>query len=175
LEHPQDYIGGRFEHFCAVEDKPARPCRHTPEWIRSLAGRFNSSFCLINPAEDPPVLHIDAKGLSYSQVLNLIIWQNTISNYFLTSAGIVTYITMTRMEHEIKISRSVTIFLLTKAGDLTAIWVMLLVSTVFLWSRLGVLQALAVILILAIGLAVLAFFLTILLRRRFVVFLGTFF
>jgi hypothetical protein len=113
------------------------------------------------------------RDLSYSQVLNLIIWQNTISNYFLTSAGIVTYITMTRLEHEIKVSRSVTIFLLTKAGDLTAIWVMLLVSTGLLWSRLGVLQALAVFLILAIGLAVLAFFLTILLRRRFVVFLGT--
>ena len=116
--------------------------------------------------------YILLKGeLSYSQVLNLIIWQNTISNYFLTSAGIVTYITMTRLEHEIKVSRSVTIFLLTKAGDLTAIWIMLLVSTGLLWSRLGVLQALAVFLILAIGLAVLAFSLTILLRRRFVVFL----
>lgn len=115
------------------------------------------------------------RELSYSQVLNLIIWQNTISNYFLTSAGIVTYITMTRMEHEIKVSRSVTTFLLTKAGDLTAIWVMLLVSTGLLWSQLGVLQTPALILILVIGMVVSAFFLTILLRQRFVALLRVFF
>lgn len=109
--------------------------------------------------------------LSYAQVLNLIIWQNVISNFFLTGAGVAAYVTMTRVEHEIKISRSVTVFLLTKAGDLTAIWSVLLVSAVFLWPQLGILQTLVLFLILAIGIAVLAFFLTILLRQRFVSFL----
>lgn len=109
--------------------------------------------------------------LSYAQVLNLIIWQNVISNFFLTGAGVAAYVTMTRVEHEIKISRSVTVFLLTKAGDLTAIWSVLLVSAVFLWQQLGILQTPVLFLILAIGIAVLAFFLTILLRQRFVSFL----
>lgn len=108
------------------------------------------------------------RELSYSQVLNLIIWQNTVSNYFLTSAGIVTYITMTRLEHEIRISRSVTTFLLTKAGDLTAIWLILLVSTGLLWSQLGVLQTPALLLSLVIGIGVSTFYLTIFLRQRFI-------
>lgn len=106
--------------------------------------------------------------LSFSQVLNLIIWQNTISNYFLTSAGIVAYITMTRMDHEIKVSRSVTTFLLTKAGDLTAVWFVLLVSTGLLWHRMGVLQMPALFLILVIGIVVLTFFLAVFLRQSFV-------
>lgn len=113
--------------------------------------------------------------LSFAQVLNLIIWQNVISNFFLTGAGVAAYITMTRVEHEIRISRSVTVFLLTKAGDLTAIWSVLLVSAVFLWPQLGILQTPVLFLILVIGIAVLAFFLTILLRQRFVSFLRVFF
>jgi hypothetical protein len=113
--------------------------------------------------------------LSYLQVLNLIIWQNVIANFFLTGAGVATYITMTRVEHEIKISRSVTVFLLTKAGDLTAIWSVLLVAAGFLWPQLGALQTPVLLLILVIGIAVLAFFLTILLRQRFVSFLKVFF
>jgi len=52
--------------------------------------------------------------LSYSQVLNLIVWQNAVSNFFLAGAGILTYITTTRLEHEMKLSRSVTIFFFIK-------------------------------------------------------------
>lgn len=111
--------------------------------------------------------------LSYSQVLNLIIWQNAISNYLLTGAGVATYITMTRMEHEIKVSRSVTTFLLTKAGDLTAIWSALLVSTILLWSQMNTLQLPVLALLLVIGMVVVAFFLTVFLRQGFVSFLTT--
>ena len=110
--------------------------------------------------------------LSYSQVLNLIIWQNAISNYLLTGAGVAAYITMTRMEHEIKVSRSVTTFLLTKAGDLTAIWAALLVSTILLWSQMNTLQIPILVLLLVISLVVFAFFLTVCLRQGFVSFLS---
>lgn len=106
--------------------------------------------------------------LTYPQVLNVVIWQNAISNFFLAGAGIAAYITMTRLEHEVKVSRSVTIFLLTKVGDLIAIWVALLIASRLVWSEIGLLQAPVILLILGIGGVILLFFLTILLRQRFV-------
>ena len=106
--------------------------------------------------------------LTYPQVLNVVIWQNAISNFFLAGAGIAAYITMTRLEHEVKVSRSVTIFLLTKVGDLIAIWIGLLVASKFVWSEIGLLQAPVILLILGIGSVIILFFLTILLRQRFV-------
>jgi len=106
--------------------------------------------------------------LTYLQVLNVIIWQNAISNFFLAGAGIITYITMARMEHEMKISRSVMIFLLTKVGDLTAIWLALVISSNLVWSQIGVLQIPILILLAAIGVVILLFFFTVLFRQRFV-------
>ena len=106
--------------------------------------------------------------LTYPQVLNVTIWQNAVSNFFLAGAGIAAYITMTRLEHEVKISRSVTIFILTKVGDLIALWVTLLVASTLVWSDIGLLQTPVLLLILGIGSVILLFFLTILFRQRFV-------
>ena len=106
--------------------------------------------------------------LTYPQVLNVIIWQNAVSNFFLAGAGIAAYITMARLEHEVKVSRSVTIFLLTKVGDLIAIWVVLLVASQLVWSDIGLLQTPVLLLIAGIGSVILVFFLTILFRQRFV-------
>ena len=105
--------------------------------------------------------------LTYPQVLNVIIWQNAVSNFFLAGAGVAAYITLTRREHEVKISRSVTTFLLTKIGDLIAIWLVLMISSKLVWSEIGALQTPVVILIIGIGFIILFFFLTILFRQRF--------
>src|SRR6188474_3448485 len=106
--------------------------------------------------------------LTYPQVLNVIIWQNAVSNFFLAGAGIAAYITMSRLEHEVKVSRSVTILLLTKVGDLIALWVALLLASIFVWSDIGLLQTPALLLLAGIGCVILLFFLTILFRQRFV-------
>lgn len=106
--------------------------------------------------------------LTYPQVLNITIWQNAISNFFLSGAGIAAYITMTRLEHEVKVSRSVTIFLLTKVGDLIALWGALLVASALVWSEIGLLQTPTILLLAGIGSVILVFFLTILFRQRFV-------
>jgi lysylphosphatidylglycerol synthase-like protein len=106
--------------------------------------------------------------LTYAQVLNVIIWQNAVSNFFLAGAGILTYITTTRMEHEVKVSRSITIFLLTKAGDLTAIWVALLISSSLVWSQIGALHVPLLVLLVSIGIGIACFFFTVLLRQKFV-------
>src|SRR5687768_1689286 len=106
--------------------------------------------------------------LTYPQVLNVTIWQNAVSNFFLAGAGIAAYITMTRLEHEVKISRSVTIFILTKVGDLIAIWVALVVASNLVWSDIDILQTPVIILLTGMGSVILLFFLTILFRQRFV-------
>jgi uncharacterized protein (TIRG00374 family) len=110
--------------------------------------------------------------LTYPQVLNVIIWQNAVSNFFLAGAGVAAYITLTRLEHEVKISRSVTTFLLTKIGDLIAIWLVLILSGRLVWSEIGVLQAPVILLVAGIGFVILVFFLTILFRQRFVSLVG---
>src|SRR5690349_16996749 len=110
--------------------------------------------------------------LTYPQVLNVIVWQNAVSNFFLAGAGVAAYITLTRLEHEVKISRSVTTFLLTKVGDLIAIWLVLMISSKLVWSEIGALQTPVVILIVGIGFVILFFFLTILFRQRFLSLLG---
>ncbi|MGZ9234121.1 MAG: lysylphosphatidylglycerol synthase domain-containing protein [Anaerolineales bacterium] len=106
-------------------------------------------------------------SLTYPQVLNVTIWQNAVSNFFLSGAGIAAYVTMTRLEHEVKISRSVTIFLMTKLGDLFAIWVMLLISSNLVWADIGSLHVPVILLITGIGSVILLFLLTILFRQRF--------
>jgi uncharacterized membrane protein YbhN (UPF0104 family) len=106
--------------------------------------------------------------LTYSQVLNVTIWQNAVSNFFLAGAGIAAYITVTRLEHEVKVSRSVTIFILTKAGDLIALWVALLIASNLVWPEIGLLHTPVIILFLGIGSIILLFLLTILFRQSFV-------
>ena len=110
--------------------------------------------------------------LTYPQVLNVIVWQNAVSNFFLVGAGIAAYITLARLEHDVKVSRSVTTFILTKVGDLIAIWLVLIFSSTLVWSQIGALQTPVVILTAGIGCAILFFFLTILFRQRFVSFVS---
>lgn len=106
------------------------------------------------------------KQLSYFQVLNLIIWQNIVSNYLMTGTGVMTYITMTRIEHEVKVSRSLVTFSLTKLGDLTAIWLTLLVSAILLARQIAHLGKTVALLLFIIGLLILAFLLAVFFRQR---------
>jgi uncharacterized membrane protein YbhN (UPF0104 family) len=107
-------------------------------------------------------------SLTYSQVLNITVWQNAVSNFFLTGAGIAAYVTMTRLEHEVKVSRSMTVFLVTKVGDLIAIWVMLVVASNLVWTEINRLRVPVVLLITGIGSVILLFFLTLVFRQGFV-------
>ncbi len=106
--------------------------------------------------------------LTYWQVLNVIIWQNAVTNFFLAGAGIATYITLSRVEHKIRVGQSLVIFLLIKVGDLTAIWLALLISSSLVWTQIRVIQTPMVFLLLGIGLILLIFVFTVVFRQRFV-------
>lgn len=106
--------------------------------------------------------------MTYSQVLNVIILQNAVSNFLASGAGIASYLTSLHIEHDIKVSRSFTMFLLTKIGDLIALWLALLVSSLLIWTRIGGLHSLVIVLLAIIAFVILMFLLTVVFRQRFV-------
>lgn len=107
------------------------------------------------------------QDIRYSQMLNIVIIQNVVSNFVATGAGIASYFALSRLEQGVKLSRSGVAFLLTKVGDVVAIWVFLLVSGILVWEQIVPLQGFVVGLLLAMGLAILVVILSILYRQTF--------
>jgi len=106
--------------------------------------------------------------ITYPKVLNIIIIQNAVSNFLATGAGIASYMTLLRVEHDVKLSRSMIVFVMTKVGDLIAIWLLFLLSAWMLWKDIAAMQSLMLSLIISIGILIALFFLTVLSRQRFV-------
>jgi hypothetical protein len=106
--------------------------------------------------------------IPYPRVVSVVVLQNGLSNIVANSAGIVSYLVMLRGEQGVKVSRAALVFVITKIGDLFAVWLALLLSSVFIWNQIESLQTLAIVLILLMGLALFIFFLAIALRGRFV-------
>jgi uncharacterized membrane protein YbhN (UPF0104 family) len=100
-------------------------------------------------------------------MLNIVVIQNVISNFVATGVGIASFFAMSRIEQGVKITRSGTAFLLTKIGDMVAIWIFLLVSSIFVWKQITPLQGLVIGLLVAIGIVLLLVFFSILLRQKF--------
>ena len=106
--------------------------------------------------------------LSFWNVLNITIMQNAISNFISNAAGVATYASMFRVEHDVKLTRSAIAFILVKVGDLVSILLLLLASLFFVWSQVDVLHEILVILITMILLGLIVVFSTIIFRQWFV-------
>jgi len=109
-----------------------------------------------------------SKAVTYPQVLNVVILQNMVSNFLASGAGVVSYITLLRVEHDVKVSRSMAIFLITKIGDLTMLWLALLATAPMVWSRVGAIRNVVFGLLVGIGIVLALFLITLLFRRKFV-------
>ncbi len=132
-------------------------------WIIVGAGLF-----FIKTALKALQYHLFLKSnIHYPQMLNIVIIQNVVSNFVATGAGIASFFALSRVEQGVKMSRSGTAFLLTKIGDIIAIWIFLLVSSIFVWRQIIPLQGFVIGLLLTIGIALLMVFLSILLRQKF--------
>lgn len=114
------------------------------------------------------------RNISYFQSLNVVVLQNAISNYFASSAGIVSYLAVLRGEHGVKLSRSAGMFVLIKFGDLVAIWLALIFSSALVWEEIGIFRSVMVWLQAGIGCCVIIILLVILLRQKFISFLERF-
>lgn len=106
--------------------------------------------------------------VAYPQVLNIIVLQNAVSNYLASSAGVISYLTLLRVEHDVKVSRSALVFLLTKIGDLIVIWAGLLFSSFLVWNQIGGFHEVVIFLLAGIGGTLLVFLFTVLFREKFV-------
>jgi uncharacterized membrane protein YbhN (UPF0104 family) len=108
--------------------------------------------------------------VTYPQVLNLVVLQNAVSNFLATSAGIASYLTLFHVEYGVKVSRAAIVFLLTKIGDLIAIWILLLVSSWLVWPQVEALHAPVILLLAGMGVVVFTLIIATNLRQRFVEF-----
>jgi len=109
--------------------------------------------------------------LSLWNVLNIIVMQNAISNFISNTAGVVSYFSMFREEHGVKISRSAEAFIIVKVGDLAAILVLLVTSLLFVWDRVIPLHALLLVVSIGIFLGLGIFLGVVIFRQWFVAFL----
>lgn len=107
-------------------------------------------------------------NLSFWNVLNITVMQNAISNFVSNAAGVATYASMFRLEHDVKLTRSSIAFILVKVGDLVSILLLLIASLFFVWPQVEVLHEVLLLLIAATLLGLIVVFSTILLRQWFV-------
>jgi uncharacterized membrane protein YbhN (UPF0104 family) len=108
------------------------------------------------------------RRVGFFQVLNIVVVQNAISNFIATSAGIASYFALFRIEQGVKLSRATLAFILAKVGDLIAIWFFLAVACAAVWWQIEVFHPAVIFILLSIGLALLAFFVALIFRQKFV-------
>ncbi len=108
------------------------------------------------------------QNTQYLRVLNVVVLQNAISNFFANSVGIASYMAMLKVEENVKIGKSGLVFLIIKIGDLFAVWLVMLVFGVLYWDQISVVRQAFVLAEVLIGIG-LAFFFGILFFRSFFV------
>jgi len=106
--------------------------------------------------------------IPYPRVVSVVVLQNGLSNIVANSAGIVSYLVMLRGEQGVKMSRAAMVFVITKIGDLFAVWLALLFSSFFIWQKIAALRSLTIALLALIGLGLFMFLLVVAMRGRFV-------
>lgn len=115
---------------------------------------------------------IEKKG-AYWSIFRITIWQNAISNFIATSAGIASYMTMLKTDEDVKVIRSGITFIITKFGDLFAILLTLSISSLVVWKMIVPLHLLTIVCIAAILVGFIIAFLSILWREKFVTYLAS--
>jgi uncharacterized membrane protein YbhN (UPF0104 family) len=104
--------------------------------------------------------------IPYARMVSIVVLQNGISNIIANSAGIASYLVMLRGEQGVSTGRAALVFVITKIGDLFAIWMVLLVSSTLLWNQLPALHDTIIALELTIGAPLFGFLLVVFLRQR---------
>lgn len=109
--------------------------------------------------------------IPYWRMLSIVVLQNGISNIFANSAGIASYLFMMRAEEGISAGRAALVFVITKIGDLFAIWMALFVTSALIWERLPAMHNTIITLQLTIGAPLSGFLLLVFLRQRLTAFI----
>ncbi|SRR5581483_5348682 len=104
----------------------------------------------------------------YLQVLRVATFQNALTNLVSNAAGIASYLTMFRVEQNVKLKHSGAIFIITKAGDLFSMAFFLLLSAWLVWARTNILHQLVLLVLGVVFLALLVFWTAVFFRQKFI-------
>src|SRR5689334_6169958 len=105
---------------------------------------------------------------SYWRVMNVVVMQNALSNFLANSVGIASYLTLLKVEEKVRMGRSGLVFLITKIGDLFAVWAVMVLSTLLFWKRIPDLHQVVLLLEGIIGAGFILFFAALFFRRVFI-------
>ncbi len=125
-------------------------------------------FCLMTALKGVQYWVLLGKRISYGQTVRVVVIQNAITNLIATTAGIASYLTLLRLEQNVKLRHSGIAFIITKVGDLFSLILFLLLSAWLVWDRVGVLRQLVVFLTVGSFLAFGLFWITVFFRQKFV-------
>jgi len=106
--------------------------------------------------------------IPYWRVVSIVVLQNGLSNIVANSAGIASYLVMFRGEEGVKVGRAAIVFIITKIGDLLAVWLAMLITGIMIWPQIEGLHEVVVALLVLIGIPLFGFLLAVFLRQRFV-------
>jgi uncharacterized protein (TIRG00374 family) len=104
----------------------------------------------------------------YPRVLNIVVMQNALSNFFSNSAGMASYLALLKIEEKVKMGRSGLVFIITKIGDLFAVWIVMILCSILVWERITALQNVVLLLGLLVALGFAVFFVAVFWRRWFI-------
>ena len=111
------------------------------------------------------------ENIKYKDVLHVVIWQNTISNFIATGAGIASYMAMLKTEKNVQLTQSAAVFVLTKFGDLISLFFFMSISAVVVWGQIVPLSLLTIFVLCGVLLMLATLIGAIILRKRFLIFL----
>jgi uncharacterized membrane protein YbhN (UPF0104 family) len=104
----------------------------------------------------------------YLRVLNVIVLQNAVSNFFAAGAGLASYLAMLKVEENVRMGRAGLVFLIIKIGDLLAVWLVMLACGLLYWDQILVLHQSFIFVEVVIGAGLLVFFGMLFFRAPFI-------
>jgi len=104
----------------------------------------------------------------YLRVLNIIVLQNSISNFLANSAGLASFLALLHIEENVKVRKSGLTFVIIKIGDLFAVWLFSIVCSFLLWNRVGELHSAILFFLVLVGIGFVFFFFAWFWRRVFI-------
>jgi uncharacterized membrane protein YbhN (UPF0104 family) len=135
-------------------------------WIWLLASFL--LYCAMTALKGVQYWALLGRETTFPQTLRIIVIQNTLTNFVANAAGLISYLALFRVEHNVNLRRSGATFLITKMGDMLSIGFFLFVSAFLVWDRIEVLHTLVILLLMGIGAVFIIFWMVVLLRKRFI-------
>ena len=132
-------------------------------------------FCILTLIKTFQYYLLNGRQAPYTRVLYVVITQNAVSNFIAGGAGIASYLTMLSVDEGVRFRKVLSAFVVAKMGDLLAVWIILLASSVLLWNQIGAVQYAVVFLLVVIFGAVTFFVAAALLRQKLVALVKTIF